>query len=244
MQPSENNTEIQKVEVETTEPQVQKPVQVVEPESQEQINWKKFREQREIERKQKDAAEKKAIEKEAEAQALKAAMDAILNKQSSNQVQHSNQYQEQEEESEDQRIQKKVDAALMARERSMEEQRIKSEIVNLPNKLAESYKDFNEVCSVENLDYLEYHYPEVAEAFKDRPDSFKKWEAVYKAVKRFVANPNSNKEQKKAEKNFNKPQSMAVSGATQTSDGAPMILDDKRRSDNWSRMQKVMKGGR
>ena len=59
-----------------------------------------------------------------------------------------------------------------------------------------------------------------------------------------MINPNSSKDQKKAENNFNKPQSMAVSGVSQTGDSAPMMLDDKKRSDNWSRMQRVMKGGR
>lgn len=216
-------------------------VQKVE-ETQEQINWKKFREQREIERKQKEAAEKRAAEKEAEAAALKAAMDAVLNKSSTNSIESSrNQY---EEESEDERINKKVEAALAQKERQYQEQKRQKEQAELPQKLASTYKDFNQVCSSENLDYLEYHYPEVARAFRNQPDGFEKWADIYSAVKRFVPNIDNKKEHAKAEKNFNKPQSMAVSGATQTGDSAPVHLDDKRRSDNWARMQRVMKGGR
>ena len=84
----------------------------------------------------------------------------------------------------------------------------------------------------------------MAAPYKHLPDSYDKWAAIYKAVKRFVPNPDSGKDQRKAEKNFGKPQSMAVAGNTQTTDSAPMMLDDKRRQDNWNRMQKVMKGSR
>ncbi len=218
---------------------------LVQQESQEEINWRKFREQREIDRKQKEAAEKRALEKDAEASALKAAMEAILNKKSTNSVDvSSNQYSNDEELSEDERIQRKVDAALTIKEREYEERRKQKELAEYPQKLNSAYKDFNQVCSSENLDYLEFHYPEVAKAFRNQPDGFDKWSDIYAAVKRFVPNINNKKDQAKAEKNFNKPQSMTVSGATQTGDSAPVHLDDKRRSDNWARMQRVMKGGR
>lgn len=207
-------------------------------EKPEDINWRQFRQQRELERKQREDAEKRAREKEAEAQALKVAMDAILSKPTSN-----NQPIE-EDLDEDQRIEKKVQAALQVREQMLEEQRKQREYQEFPQRLASTYSDFNQVCTTENLDYLEYHYPEVASAFKHVPDGFDKWSSVYKAVKRFVPNTDSKKEQAKAEKNFSKPQSMSVGGATQTGDGAPIYLDDKRRSDNWARMQKVMKGSR
>jgi len=240
MQNNENVNVVEKTEptsVQTT-PVIPNP----EAETQEQINWKKFREAREQERKQKEAAEKKASEKEAEAHALKAAMDALLNKQS-NQHTNDNQYSD-DEETDDVRIQKKIDAALTARDRQLEEQRRQKEQAEFPQRLVSTYSDFNDVCTTENLDYLEYHYPEIASAFKHSPDGFDKWSSVYKAVKRFVPNTSSQKDQKKAEKNFNKPQSMAASGVSQTGDTSPMQLDDKRRADNWSRMQKVMKGGR
>lgn len=223
----------------SVQPQHIESIQNVEPETQEQINWKKFREERALERKQKEAADKRAAEKEAEAQALKAAMDALLNKPT-----QSNHNEYADDEDEDVKIQKKIDAALSVRERQLEEQRRQREHAEFPQRLASTYTDFNDVCSTENLDYLEFHYPEVANAFKHAPDGFDKWSSVYKAVKRFVPNTNSLKDQKKAEKNFNKPQSMAASGMTQTGDTAPMQLDDKRRADNWARMQKVMKGGR
>lgn len=210
-------------------------------ETQEQINWKRFREQREIERKEKEAALKRAAEKDAEAQALKAAMEAILNKPSS----QSQEYQSEEEISEEEKRAKKfIEDEFSKRERRFEEERRQREQQELPQKLAKTFNDFNQVCSSDNLDYIEYHYPEIARAFQNQPDSFEKWADIYKTVKRFVPNTDSKKEQSKAEKNFNKPQSMAAAGATSVGDGAPMILDDKRRSDNWARMQRIMKGGR
>ncbi len=208
-------------------------------ENQEQINWKKFREAREVERKQKEAAEKRASEKEAEALALKAAMEAILNKPA---VQQSNNYN-QEEESEDERINKKVEAAIALRDKKSEEERARREQQEFPERLNSNYKDFNQVCNSENLDYLEYHYPEIAAAYKNLPDGYDKWSNLYKAVKKLVPNTDSRKDQNKAEKNFNKPQAMSIPGKTQVGDTAPQQLDDKRRSDNWARMQKVMKGG-
>jgi hypothetical protein len=222
----------------TTQPNISVEENQVQ-ESAKDINWRQFREQRELERKQREDAERRAREKEQEAQALKVAMDAILNKPS------PQNYPIQEEDlDEDQRIEKKVQAALLAKEKVLEEERRRREQQEFPQRLASTYSDFNQVCTTENLDYLEYHYPEVASAFKHAPDGFDKWAAVYKAVKRFVPNTDSKKEQAKAERNFNKPQSMAVGGATQTGDSAPMYLDDKRRADNWSRMQRIMKGGR
>lgn len=213
-----------------------------EQETQEQINWKKFREAREQERKQKEAAEKRASEKEAEAQALKSAMEALLNKSQMQPHQASNGYEE--ELSEDEKIQRKVDAALAVREKQLAVERQRHEQETFPQKLVEMYPDFPQVCTEENLDYLEYHYPEVAAPFKHLPETKEKWAAIYKAVKRFIPNTSSKKDEKRAEKNFNKPQSMSVPGVTQVGDTAPMQLDDARRNANWQRMQRVMKGGR
>lgn len=208
-------------------------------ETQEQINWKRFREAREIERKQKEAAEKDAARKAEEIIALKAAMESLVSKP----TRASDTY-DAPEETEDQRIQKKVDAALSDREKQYEQQRLQKEQQEFPQRLVSNFSDFNQVCTSDNLDYLEYHYPEVAAPYKHLPDSYDKWAAIYKSVKRFVPNPDSSKDQRKAEKNFGKPQSMAVAGNTQTTDSAPMMLDEKRRQDNWQRMQRIMKGGK
>lgn len=221
------------------QPQNNQPVESKDEENPQQIDWRKFKEARRVERQQKEEAERRAAQKTAEAEALKAAMEALLNKPVNNSVNNYDQ-----DESEEDRIQKKIDAALAKERQKAEEERIRREHAEFPQRLAQTYNDFDQVCSEENLDYLEYHYPEVAAAFKNAPDSFDKWSNVYKAVKRFLPNATNNKDQKKAEKNFSKPQAMSVPGVTTTSDHAPVMLDDQRRKDNWNRMQRVMRGGK
>lgn len=210
-------------------------------ETQEQINWRKFREVREQERKAKEESDRAAAKSAAEAEALKKAMEALLNKPTPNQS--NTQYQSNEDMTEDQRIDAMIDARFRQRQQQEDQARLQKEQQDAPNRLKRDYKDFDQVCSQSNLDYVEYHYPEVANAFNGRPDSYDKWVDIYKAVKRFVPNSDSTKDAAKAERNFQKPQSMAVPGTTPTGDSAPQKLDDKRRADNWARMQRVMKGG-
>lgn len=210
-------------------------------ETQDQINWRKFRQEREIQRKAKEESDKKAAEKEAEANALKAAMEALLNKQSS----PSHQNLDDIEETEEQRIDKRVQQALERERQKHDKERAERDLKELPQKLASTFSDFNQVCTQENLDYLDYHYPEVARRFKNSPESFETWSDFYKVIKRFVPNTDSRKDQSRMEKNLNKPQSLSSPGMTQTGDQAPAkSLDEKRRADNWARMQRVMKTGK
>lgn len=209
---------------------------VEQKETLEQINWKHFREQREKDRKQREEIEARAKQKEEEASALKLAMEALLTKAPSRE-------QEQYEETEDDRIQKRIDAALAAREKQYIEERNKKEAQEFPQRLSANYKDFNQVCSTDNIDYMEYHYPEIYTAYKYMPDGYEKWESVYKAIKKLIPNAISKKDEAKADRNMSKPQSMASPNKTQIGDSAPVILDEARRKDNWSRMQRIMKGG-
>jgi hypothetical protein len=247
----DNEQENKSVETQQTTPekniQEQTPPQTTEKKAEEtsqeslnEKNFKEFREGRKQDRKIREEAERRAAEKEAEASALKAALESLVNKPQSTVPYQTN---EPMDETEDQKIQRKVEQVLVEREKAREEQRRQEEIRTYPQKLANEFKDFSQVCSEENLDYLEYHYPEIAAPFKRLPDSYDKWADIYKAVKRFVPS-DGKKEQKKAEKNFSKPQSMAVPGATPTGDTAPIYLDDKRRADNWARMQRVMRGAK
>jgi hypothetical protein len=211
----------------------------VEQETEKDINWKKFKEARQKEREHAEAMAKKAADKEAEAAALKAAMEAMLNKPS---PQQSQEQYNQNEESEDERIEKKVQAAISKREAEYLKQRQEKEKQDLPNILVQHMPDFNQVCSTENLDYLDYHYPEVAKAFNYMPDNIEKWSAVYKSVKRFVPNTDTRKDVAKMNQNMNKPQSLSAPGTTQPGIQKPIYLDEERRAANYARMQKVIKG--
>lgn len=225
-------------EVKTNPQESQEPNKAVDQvqENEEQINWRKFREQREIDRKQKEEAAKIAEQKAKEVEALKMAMDAILNKPISS--------QNDPDLSEEDIIEKKVLAALEKRDAELRRQKEIEESKKLPQTLKTTFSDFDQVCNQENLDYLEYHYPEVAAGFKYAPDSFDKWANIYKAVKRFIPNPNSQSIDAKIQKNLNKPQSISVPGVSGSGDVAPnLVLNDAQKQQRWIEMQKIMRGG-
>jgi hypothetical protein len=207
-----------------------------EDESPQQINWRKFRQEREKERKDKIEAERRATEKEAEAIALKAAMEALVAKTESPRAHYET------EESDDQKLERRVQEALRKERERNEVERKAREQREFPTQIAKNFQDFDKVCNTENLDYLEYHYPEVASAFKELPDSYNKWASVYGAVKKLVPQE-ANRDKARADANSLKPQSMSVAGKTEVGDGVPRNLDAKRKEDNWLRMQRVMRGG-
>lgn len=200
------------------------------------INWKNFREQREQERKAREAAEKTAAEERSKAEAMKAAMEALLNKPQKHMEQDA-------EETEEDRITRRVDAILHQREQAAKAERDRQEQQDMPSRLQNQFPDFHQVIHSQNLDYLEYHYPEIAEPFRHMPDNISKWQALYKAVKRFVPNLDSSRDAKKAESNMNKPQGGPNTITNSGSSSGPAIrLDEQRRAQNWERMQKVLKG--
>jgi hypothetical protein len=205
-------------------------------ETDKDINWKKFREQRELDRKAREAAEKMAAEERARSEATIAAMNSLLSKN-----QPPQQAYEQVDESQDEFISKRVDAILAKKEAQAARERAERDIKELPERLQANLPDFHQVCKSDNLDYLEYHYPEVAVPFKHMVEGYEKWQAIYRAVKRFVPNTDVQKEIRKADLNSQKPQSMSSPGTSQATNNTPAVkLDEGKRAANWARMQKVM----
>ena len=197
-------------------------------------NWRKFREEREKERSARAEAEKIAAQKQAEAEALKAAMESILNKP---QAPQDNQYHP---ESDEDVIEKKVAIALQRERERIKQEQYQEEQKNLPNRLNETYRDFNHVCSSENLDYFEYHYPEIAKPYRYMPDGFDKWSSIYQAVKRFVPQDHKQDNQRMQE-NASKPKSVAPSMIDTKPQTVGWRLSEERKRENWERMQKDMK---
>jgi len=143
---------------EPTNPTVTKTETVEAPkETQDQINWKAFRDQREKERKEKIALEQEAQKKSQEIAALKAAMEAIVSKPEP--ASQSSDVDETEEQRVQKQINAAVDAALKEKEAREAQDKAKREAQEVPARLEQSFSDFNTVCSTENLDYLEYHHP-------------------------------------------------------------------------------------
>ncbi len=203
-------------------------------EAPEEKNWKAFREERKRDREARLKAEQEAQQRKKEAEALKQAMDAILDKKPSG----SNEEHGDNSESEHEKLRKEMERLFDERERAREQKRLEQEKKEMPIRLRQTHPDFDEVVTEENLDYLDYKYPHIAQAYSHMPDSPEKWSAVYKAVKQFV--PTSDKDNKRAEENLKKPRSMA-SGVANSGDTAPVILDDARKRSNWERMQRIMK---
>ncbi len=235
-----NQVETKAENIEQNQMQVNAAQENIEPSHSSDIqkeNWKKFREQKEQERKQRIEAEKIANEERARASALQAALEAAVNKG------YQQPYQQENDETEEQRIDKKVNAAIAQKEAEYDRKRQEREQAEYPQKLVSAFNDFNQVCTTENLDYLEYHYPELAAPFKHMPDGFDKWASIYKAVKRFVPNPDSKKDMQKMEKNLAKPQSSSSPGNSQAGSEMPSArLTEERKAANWARMQKTLKG--
>lgn len=215
---------------------------------QEDPNWRAFREARKKDRIEREAAEKRAAEKEAEVAALKAAMEAAFAKSAPSPQAYQQYYgmdvSQQQEESEDQRIERKVQAAIAVKEAASEKARLEREHQEYPIRLAQTFSDFHQTIAQENLDYLDYHYPEVSRPLQRLQDGFDKWSDIYKAVKKFVPNNStSKKEAAKAEANFNKPKSISSTGITQPGEAVGNArLTEERRAANWDRMQKILKG--
>jgi len=205
-------------------------------------NWRKFREQQKAERLAKEAAEKTAAEERMRAEALKAALEAVTNKPSNNY--QMNEYGSQDnEESEEQRIEKLVEKKIKEKEAKQEHERRVREQQELPQKINQLYPDFQKVCSDENIDYLKFHYPEVAAAFNNLPDSVENWSNVYKTVKRLVPNPDHSDNQKKVEQNLAKPGSISKTGVTTGTGVMPSArLSEDRKASNWERMKRTLKG--
>lgn len=210
-------------------------------ETEQQINWRRFREQQKEERKalaqekkMRAEAETKAQEERARAEAIAKALESVVDKRSSDDSSSL-------EDSSDERVKAAVSKAIQERFAQEDADRRKRDLTEMPDRLRKTFPDFSIVCSEENVDWLKFNFPEVERALGAQPDGFDKWADVYHTIKKLVPNNRGKEASNKIEKNLSRPQSMSVSGITQTGDSAPQQLDDKRRSDNWARMQRAMR---
>lgn len=215
----------------------------------EDINWRAFREARKKDRQEREAAERKAAEKEAEVAALKAAMEAAFSKSAPSPQAYQQYYgmpqsYDQPEETEDSRIEKKVNALLASREEKARQEQAEREYREYPTKLKRDYPDIHDVCSQENLDYLDYHYPELSRPLQRLPEGYDKWSDIYHAVKKFIPNhSNSHKEAAKATINMQKPKSISSMTPSPSGPGNSESWQEQqdRRAARWAEMQKALK---
>ncbi len=239
----QNDQNISQQKVDNTQ---QKSSENKEPETHEDPNWRAFREARKRDRAEKEAAERRAAEKEAEATALKAAMEAAFSKSAPSPQAYQQQYGiDQPEESEEQRIERKVNAILEQKEKQYAREQYEREQKEYPSRISRDMPDFKQVCSQEALDYLDYHYPEISRPLQRLPEGYDKWHDIYHAVKKLIPNhAQAKKDVMKADINGNRPKSMAAPSSTPPGEKARETWQDaeSRRAENWSRMQRIMKG--
>ena len=217
-------------------------------ETQEDPNWREFREARKRDRAEKEAAEKRAKEKDQEIAALKAAMEAAFSKSAPSVSAYQQYYgisptQDNGEESEEQRLEKKLDAILSARERKYVQEQEERERREFPQRLTNQFPDFSNVCSQENMDYLDYHYPEIARPLGRLQDGYDKWHDIYHAIKKLIPNHTSMKKDSiKADVNQMKPKSISSTQMTQSGQGPRESWKEAeaRRAANWERMQRTL----
>jgi hypothetical protein len=239
----ETNLDSQKVELKKEQ---SKPENNSKSEIGDDPNWKAFREARKKDRAEREAAEKRAQEKEAEAAALRAAMEAAFSKQPI--PVPNNQYSDHysQEETEEEKIDKRVNAAIAAREAQAAKERLERERIEYPQRLSQTYPDFNYIISQDNLDYLDYHFPEVSRPLQRLPDGFDKWSDIYHAIKKFIPNnKESKKDAVKADANAMKPKSISSMGITQPGEGRaiPNMIDiEAKRAARYAEMKRIING--
>lgn len=249
----DSNMKQQNVDTNLTQNKVESPQQIKQetgqPESPEDPNWKAFREARKKDRAEREAAERRAAEKESEVAALKAAMDAAFSAKNVPTPQAYQQYygmnQEQNEETEEQRIERKVNEQLSKREEQYRRQQQEEEQREYPKRLMKDMPDFSQVCSQENLDYLDFHYPEVSRPLQRLGEGYDKWHDTYHAVKKLIPNhATAKREAARADINSNKPRSMSNTGPSPSGEPVREAFQDTeaRRAANWARMQRTLKG--
>src|SRR6185503_14540670 len=142
----------QAAQQEQVSPQEQKPLDQPQ-DKEENPNWRAFREARKKDRLDKEAAERRAREKEEEAAALKAAMESAFAKQPHNYYNQGGQI-EQQDPTEEQRIERLVNQAIERKQSEFERTRQEIEKREMPTRLRQNYTDFNETVTADNLDYL------------------------------------------------------------------------------------------
>lgn len=234
----QNTVEIKTEQVKNEEQNNQISVESTVQEPIEDKNWAAIREQRKADRKAKEEAERRALEKAEEAAALRAALEAIANKPSPT---FNTSYQE--EETEEQRLDRIVEARLKQKEEQYKKENYERELREYPSRLRQNYPDFEKVVSAENIDYIEYKNPEITAPYEYMPDGYKKWEMIYKAIKKHIPNLDARKEEARVEKNLSKPGSISSTGTIQPpSSGSSIMLTQAQKDANWARMQKDRKG--
>lgn len=205
-------------------------------------NWKAFLEKRKEEQKENLALQKKLEEsnqenarREREIENLKIAFKSLAEKK-----EEPSNY---DYDGDDQKkiIQDEVNRVISKRDKENEERETAERIRKEAIEIKEQMPDLMDVCSHDNIAYLEYYHPEIAIPLGAMPNGFMKTKMAYQAVKKHVKM--GMKEKDKIEKNLAKPKSLhsAISNEGQQEESSGN-MSDKKKTETWNKMQRLMSG--
>lgn len=133
-----------------------------------------------------------------------------------------------------------IDKVLNERDQKRQQERQQEEQRSYPQRLSRDYPDIKEVVSQENLDYLEYHYPEIAEMYGNMPDGYDKYSKLYSTMRKLI--PQTNKTAaERAKRNLSAPQATGGRSATPSRDARATGLSKEQKRANYERMLREMK---
>ncbi len=205
-------------------------------------NWKAFLEKRKEEQKENLELQKRLNEsklenerREREIENLKIAFKSLAEKK-----EETSSY---DYDGDDQKkiIQDEVNRVISQRDEERKKQDTNERIRKEAIEIKEQMPDLMDICSHDNLAYLEYYHPEIAIPLAAMPDGFMKTKMAYQAVKKHVKM--GMKEKDKIEKNLSKPKSLhsAISNESQQEESSAS-MSDKKKTETWNKMQRLMSG--
>lgn len=212
-------------------------------ETDEDRNWKAFLEKRKEEQKlfdQEKEKNKKLEEDNArrqkEIEDLKVAFQVMVEKK------ESPIYEDEERDSK-KYVQEEIQRLFRVEQEKKKAQEDNERIYRDSMAIKQDMPDLLEICSQENLAYLEYYNPEIAIPLGKMPDGLEKTKLAYQAIKKHVKM--AKKEKEKVEQNLSKPKSIHSAYSNETmsdKENSSGVLSDKRRSETWQKMQRLISG--
>jgi len=128
--------------------------------------------------------------------------------------------------------------------KALAEERERERREEIPRRMREELPEFDQICSEENGDYIEFHNPRLARTISSLlqgPKTFQTMKDIYEMVKEAVPNATA-KEREKIKANALTPKSSwqeGIQGATQG--GVARVLTEADRDRNYRRMQEIMR---
>ena len=225
--------------------------------TEEEKNWKAFRDGRDSDRKAKEAAEQKASERQEQIDSMALAMAQMQAGQSPTNPPISQQVTEEllgQLQTDDiptggeimQYFQKMLPEALEKHAAKSEEKRAKDraeeDAKQMPAKIRAANRDFDEIVTKENLDYLDYHHPLIAKGLERQGHTLEKWNDVYAAVKKYVPQMEK-RDVARMDHNANKPQHVSQANAGVSAEsGMTRRLSESEKAANYKRLVALARG--